>query len=130
MLSGFDKIVEQRIRAAQRKGEFDDLEGAGSPLRLDDDLHIPEDLRMAYKMLKNADCVPPEVELKKEILKTETLLCGMAETAEKYRLLQKLNFMIMKLNTFRDTSIDFEMPQHYMAKLTERVCKKPSPEKT
>jgi hypothetical protein len=49
----------------------------------------------------------------------------MTETAAKYKLLQKLNFMIMKLNTFRDTTIDFEMPQHYMDKLAEHVDKKP-----
>ncbi len=129
MFSGFDKIVEERIKSAQRKGQFDNLEGSGKLLRLDDDRHIPEELRLAYKMLKNADCAPPEIELKKEILKTETLLSEMTETAAKYKLLQKLNFMIMKLNTFRDTTIDFEMPQHYMDKLAEHVDKKPPQKK-
>jgi len=125
VFSGFDKIVEERIKSAQRKGQFDNLDGAGKPLCLDDDRHIPEELRLAYKMLKNADCAPPEIELKKEILKTETLLAGMTEAAAKYKLLQKLNFMIMKLNAYRDTAPDFEMPQHYMGKLAEHVDKKP-----
>ncbi len=129
MFSGFDKIVEERIKSAQKKGQFDNLEGTGKPLRLDEDRHIPEELRLAYKMLKNADCAPPEIELKKEILKTETLLSGMTETAAKYKLLQKLNFMIMKLNAYCDTTIDFEMPQHYMDKLTERVNKKTTTKK-
>ena len=65
MISGYLKIVEQRIREAQEKGEFDDLAGHGKPLALEDDRHIPEDLRLAYKILKNAGCLPPEVEEKK-----------------------------------------------------------------
>ena len=91
MLNGFDKIVEERIRAAQRKGAFDNLEGSGKPLDLEDDRHIPEDLRLAYKILKNADCVPPEIELRKEVLRAEDLLSDMEDTAEKYRHLKKLN---------------------------------------
>ena len=77
MLAGFEKIVEERIKQAQRKGDFQNLSGAGRPLRMEDDFNIPEDLRMAYKVLKNADLVPPEIELKKEILQTEDLLAGM-----------------------------------------------------
>lgn len=121
MLPGFDKIVEERIRAAQRRGDFEGLPGTGRPLKLEDDRHIPEELRLAYKMLKNADCVPPEIELKKEIKRTEQLLSGMGETTEKYRLLKKLNFLVMKLNTARTTSVQFEMPQKYVGKAVDRI---------
>ena len=120
MFAGFTKIVEERIRKAQRKGEFENLAGAGQPLVLEEDRHIAEDLRLSYKILKNADCLPPEIELKKEIERTEELLCGMAETAEKYRILKKLNFLIMKLNATRNTSIEFEVPQQYSARLVDR----------
>ena len=96
MFSGFTKIVEERIRKAQRNGEFKNLAGSGKPLALQEDRHIAEELRLSYKILKNADCLPPEVELKKEIERTEDLLRGMEETAEKYRILKKLNFLIMK----------------------------------
>ncbi|PQP32809.1 hypothetical protein C6A36_02515, partial [Desulfobacteraceae bacterium SEEP-SAG10] len=75
---------------------------------------------LAYKILKNADCVPVEIELKKEIKQTEDLLAGMQETSEKYRILKKLNFLILKLNSIRDTSIVHEMPQVYTGKLVER----------
>ena len=120
MFSGFTKIVEDRIRKAQRKGEFENLAGSGQPLAFEEDRHIAEELRLSYKILKNADCLPPEVELKKEIQQTEDLLRGMEETAEKYRTLKKLNFLIMKLNAMRSTSIDFEVPQQYSASLIER----------
>jgi len=120
MIPGFNKIVETRILTAQKNGEFDDLEGSGKPLKLDDGCCVPEELRLAYKVLKNADFVPPEIELKKEIKQTEDLLAGMQDTAEKYRTLKKLNFLIMKLNTLRNTSVEFEMPQQYEEKLVGR----------
>ena len=67
MISGFEKIVEERIRRAMQDGDFEDLAGAGEPLLLQDDSHIPEDLRLAYKILKNAECLPAEVELRKAV---------------------------------------------------------------
>jgi hypothetical protein len=123
MIQGFEKIVEERILKAQKQGEFENLDGSGKPLKFNESWSIPEELRLAYKILKNADCLPPEIELKKEIRQTEDLLAGMQETSEKYRILKKLNFLIMKLNTIRDTSIMFEMPQHYMEKLVGHIEK-------
>ena len=121
MIPGFIKIVEERIREAQRKGEFENLEGSGKSLDLLNDQVVAEELRLAYKILKNADCLPPEIELKKEIQQTEELLSGMGETAEKYRTLKKLNYLIMKLNTLRNTSIEFEAPQKYSDKMIEKL---------
>ena len=123
MIQGFEKIVEERILKAQKKVDFENLIGSGKPLKLNENYYIPEELRLAYKILKNADCLPPEIELKKEIKQTEDLLAGMQETCEKYSILKKLNFLIMKLNTMRDTSIMNEMPQHYMEKLVGHIEK-------
>ena len=122
MLTGFEKIVEERIKKAQYKGEFDKLSGAGRPLEFPDDRHIPEDLRLAYKILKNADILPPEIELKKEIHRTEELLANMKDTAERYRALKKLNFLIMKFNATRNADARFDMPQQYMTALTDRLA--------
>lgn len=121
MISGFEKIVEERIRKAQERGEFEGLDGTGRPLELADDSHIPEDLRLAFKVLKNAECLPPEIELRKEIEKTEDLLAAMPDTAERYRTLKKLNFMILKLNAMRRASIANEIPEHYAAQVVSRL---------
>jgi hypothetical protein len=120
MIPGFEKIVEERILIAQRKGDFDNLEGAGKPLNLDELAGVPEELKLSYKILKNADCLPPEIEIKKEIYKTEDLLAGMDDTAEKYKVMKKLNFLIMKLNSIRKSSVEFEMPEKYFSNLVER----------
>ena len=121
MFPGFDKLIEQRILDAQKKGAFKDLPGRGRPLDLAEDANVPDDLRLAYKILKNADFLPPEIQLKKEIRRTEDLLAGMEDTAEKYRTLKRLNFMIMKLNTMRDGAVEFEVPQQYSDKLIEQL---------
>jgi hypothetical protein len=121
MFPGFDKLVEERIRRAQLRGDFDKLSGSGKPLNLCDDANIPEDLRLAYKILKNADMIPPEIELKKEILRTEDLLQGMSDEAEKYHTIKKLNFLIMKLNNMRTGSIEFDVPQYYADRLIDRL---------
>jgi len=121
MLGGFHKIIEDRIRKAQKKGEFENLKGAGEPLVLEDDRFVPEDLRLAFKILKTADFVPPEIEMKKEIGRLEDMLADAEGTGEKYRVLKKINYLIMKLNMNRNTSVGAEVPQRYEAKLVEHL---------
>ena len=116
----FQKIAERRILEAIQEGAFDNLPGAGQPLKLEDDSHVPEDLRVAYKILKNAGFVPKEVLLRKEIAQAEDLLVGMEDTKAKYRQLKKLNFLITRLNILRKTSVNLEKQQHYEKKLVDR----------
>ncbi|MFV9691370.1 MAG: DnaJ family domain-containing protein [Desulfobacteria bacterium] len=117
----FQKIAEERILQAQRQGAFDNLSGAGKPLRLEDDSNIPEDMRMVCKILKNADCLPPEVEIRKEIKQVEELLSAMPSTEKKYRKIKKLNYLVMKLNEIRNVSPMFEDHQYYEKKIVERL---------
>jgi hypothetical protein len=124
-----ERLAEEKIRDAIQRGEFDNLPGRGKPLNLEDDRHIPDDLRLAYKVLKNADCLPPELELKKEIRKAEELLSSMKDEGEKYRQLQKLNFLIMKLNEMRKGSVQWEEKQLYYEKIVEKVGSRKGPKK-
>ena len=57
-----DFLAEQRISEAVSRGELDDLPGAGRPLDLSEDPLVPEDLRLAYRILKNAGFVPAELQ--------------------------------------------------------------------
>jgi len=124
IFEAFDKIAEKKIREAMDNGEFDDLPGKGKPLQLEDDRHIPQDIRLAHKILKNADCLPPELELRKEIFTIEELLDGVRDTKEKYRQIKRLNYLIMKLNISRRSSLDLEKNQLYYGKLVEKMGKK------
>jgi len=46
-------------------GEFDDLPGAGKPLGLSAYFDMPEEICLAYSVLKNTDILPQEAELLK-----------------------------------------------------------------
>ena len=63
----FDRLVESIIKEAMERGEFDDLHGKGKPFDLSAYFDTPEDVRMAYAVLKNAGMNAHEVELLKEI---------------------------------------------------------------
>jgi hypothetical protein len=91
---GLDAITERRIREAQARGDFDDLPGTGAPLELDDDALVPEELRAAYRVLKNAGFVPPEIEVHREIRDIEELLQGVDGAFERARLLSRVNFLL------------------------------------
>jgi hypothetical protein len=123
MFNGFDKIVEERIKKALNQGDFDDLPNQGQPLDFSDENRIPEELRLAYKILKNAGFTPPELEMRKQIIQTEELLEGVTDLKERYRLLRKLNFLIMRLNSMRQGKPELEMPQQYQDKLAGRLAK-------
>ncbi len=124
IFESFEKIAEKKIREAMDNGEFDDLPGKGKPLQLEDDRHIAQDIRLAHKILKNANCLPPELELRKEILTMEELLDGVRDTKEKYRQIKKLNYLIMKLNMSRRGSMDLEKHQLYYDRLVDKMGKK------
>jgi hypothetical protein len=74
----FSRTAEQRIREAINRGEFENLPNAGRPLDLEGYFSAPPDLRMAYSLLKNANCTPAEVELLTEVacLKREIAATG------------------------------------------------------
>ena len=124
IFEAFNKIAEKKIQEAIREGQFDDLPGKGEPLQIEDDRHIPVDIRHAHKILKNADCLPPELELRKEIFTVEELLAGEKDTKEKYRQMKRLNFLVMKLNMSRRSPLSLEKNQVYYEKLVDRMEKK------
>ncbi|UNK16582.1 DUF1992 domain-containing protein [Paenibacillus sp. N3/727] len=82
-MSMFARLAEQKIEEAVRNGEFDNSAYAGKPLPVDDLSHIPEDLRMSYRMLKNAGFVPEEVSLRKECVRLFDLMNACSSEGEK-----------------------------------------------
>ncbi len=101
MIPGFEAIVEERIKQAQKEGRFDNLEGHGRPLKFDD-ANVPEACRMAHKILKNAGFLPPEIEIKKQIDYTRDLMASIDDTTcEKKKLTKKLNYLLVKLDSIR-----------------------------
>jgi hypothetical protein len=94
----FDRIVEERIREAQSQGVFDNLPGKGRPLNLDDDNGVPGDLRLAYKVLKNSNCLPIEMELRKEFFNLRKLLNAAIDEPTRRELRRELHMIALNLN--------------------------------
>jgi len=117
----FAKKAEERILEALEKGDFDNLPGRGKPLDLADDSNIPSDMRIAYKILKNAGYVPPEVQLQKEIATTRDLLNNSREEEEAYRRIQKLNLLVTRMNIMRNRPVNLEENQEYYQKIVNKV---------
>jgi hypothetical protein len=115
------KIAENRILEAIEAGEFNHLRGKGQPLKFEDDSYIPDELRMAYKILKNADCLPPELELRKEVVTLQDLVASMEDEAEKLKQMRRLNFLVMKLNMIRPISAQVLEHDLYTPKILERL---------
>jgi hypothetical protein len=116
-----EKIAERKIREAMEQGAFDNLPGAGKPLMLDDYAAVPEEYRMAYKVLKNAGCIPPELELRKEIVNLRDLLGTIEEDGERRKRLRELNFKLLKLNMMRKRPCDLEDFSEYKEKIVDRL---------
>lgn len=115
------QLSEELIQRAMRDGQFDDLEGRGRPLPDEDDSHVPPDLRMPYKILKNAGCLPPELESRKDIQTAIELLSTMTDERERFRQIRKLNFLVTKLNMGRRRPIALEEQEFYYDKVVQRV---------
>lgn len=88
---------------------------------MDDLSLVPEELRMCYKVLKNAGLLPPELELRKEIATLELLL----ETIDDERVLEStvstLNEKIMRLNIIEKRSLPLEKKQYYAKSLRKKL---------
>ncbi|MEH7301366.1 DnaJ family domain-containing protein [Neobacillus drentensis] len=94
----FHIVSEDRIKKAYQDGEFDNLPGLGKPLQLEDLSGIPEELRMAYKLLKNAGYTQEEGQLRQEMMTIEGLLKKCDDSTEKESLQKKLNEKLLRFN--------------------------------
>ncbi len=126
--AALESIAEQKINQAIQEGQFDNLPGQGKPLELEDLSNIPPELRMAYIVLKNAGYVSPEVEDRKEAANIREMLNNCQDESTRLRQIQKLNFLVTKINEQRRSPVYLELDQEYYQKVVENVTVKDPPE--
>ena len=97
-----ESAIEKQIKEAMARGEFDNLAGKGKPLDLEAYFNTPEDLRMAYSMLKSNDFVPEEVELMKEISSLKARLADAVGESDAAALREKINERSLALSLLLD----------------------------
>ncbi len=124
-LPALEWIAEQRIREAIEQGKLENLPGAGRPLRIELDHHLPPELRMAYTILKSAGFLPPVLELRRtaerqlQALDEYILIC--ARYAREYR--ERIAEIAREVNTARNRKPLFggKSPDAQLHKLTQMV---------
>ncbi|WP_303722096.1 DUF1992 domain-containing protein [Malonomonas rubra] len=95
------KVAEQKIAAAIARGELDNLSLQGQPIHQEDDRLVPDELRMGYKILKNAGILPEELQLKQELIKLQDLLDGCRD--------EDLRLQLQKKRTAKQLAYDLLM---------------------
>lgn len=119
-------IAEEKIREAIENGEFDNLPGAGKPLNLDDDSMVPEDLRVSYRIMKNAGVIPEEMQLRKDMLRLEDLLACCNDENERVKLQNEMSVkrlryqQLMSARGLNGSAVFAEYEHRIINKLTER----------
>ena len=97
--------VEGVIKAAMARGEFDDLPGRGEPLEITDLSMVPEEHRLAFRVLKEAGVVPPEVAGLQELARLREAIANTSDpdhkTALERELYSKESLIKLKLEQFR-----------------------------
>ena len=82
----FDRIVEAIIREATEGGEFDNLPGKGKPIDLSEYFETPEEVRLAYSVLKNAGMTSREVDLLKVIAELKQVQAAVVDEKKKQEI--------------------------------------------
>ncbi|MGD0883998.1 MAG: DnaJ family domain-containing protein [Thermodesulfovibrionales bacterium] len=102
------KIADERIREAMERGELDNLRGAGKHLTFEDETWMAEDLRLAYRILRNSGYIPAEIETRKDILSLKDLIGTIDDDREKLKKLREINLLSLKLNMARKRPFNLE----------------------
>jgi len=128
LLPGFALLVEQRISEAMARGDFDNLPGAGKPLQLDDDTLVPEEERVAFRIMKNAGYLPSEVERFAEVERLLATLGGdpgaEADPARRARAARRLHALVVQLEAEGRTATATRAWRDYEAALGRHLVPK------
>ena len=117
-MNPLDALAEERIRNAQKDGLFANLPGAGAPLNLDDDLLVPEELRAAYRILKNAGFAPTEVDALRELHEVEQALAQEQDERQRSILTGKLGILLTRAGALRNNKVSDD---HYIQRIAEKL---------
>jgi hypothetical protein len=93
-----DHWMDELIREAQQRGDFDDLPGKGKPLHLDDRDPLVGMEADVYKVLKNAGFTPEWVELRKQIIAEMNWMREHGNHPERPSRIVETNILIDKHN--------------------------------
>jgi hypothetical protein len=90
--------IEEVIQKWLAENPNERLPGAGEPLDLDEYFRWPEELRLAYSLLKNSGHVPEEVVLLREIADLKRRLADSTDARTGEEIMQRIREQEVALN--------------------------------
>jgi len=117
----FATIAERKISEAMRRGELDNLSLKGQPIRAEDLSDIPEELRMGYKILKNAGILPEELQLNREILTLRDLIESCRDPEERRELKKKLTARQLHYDILMERIASRPVYRRYEVRIREKL---------
>jgi hypothetical protein len=114
-------MAERHIQEALHRGDFDDLALKGQPLSREDLSGVPEELRMGYKILKNAGYLPEEMQLHREILSLRNLLDCCEDQTESRQLKNRLSLRQLQYDMLMERNGRKAGFRQYTDQLAERL---------
>ena len=115
-----EKIAERKIQEAVDRGEFDNLPLSGKPLPEERSSGMSSQLRLSFKILKNANVIPEEVQLKKEIHSLRDLLALCDDEGEIDAIHRQLNEKMLRYELLIERRNTKTIPNSYRKKLRNR----------
>lgn len=70
----WQSVIDEALQKALENGELSNLPGAGKPLNLRRDSFVPDDMQMAYKIMRDNEIAPDWVMMGKELTQQENKL--------------------------------------------------------
>ncbi len=117
------KIADQRIVEAMERGEFENLEGTGKPIELEDDSLVPVENRLANRVLRNAGYLPEEVRLRNDIARLERLIREDANERIRAGALKRLDLLRMRLEAGSGRRRPLRLDDSYREQVVKKLAK-------
>lgn len=121
----FDQMAEQKIAEAIARGELANLPGEGKPLDLDEDRLVPDEVRMAYRILKNAGFIPPELEALREIVELERFIEILSEGETRSAASRKLQLLRTRIEALGLCGHGLSPGGRYTQNVLDRLARSP-----
>lgn len=115
------RIAEAKIRAAIEAGELDQLPGKGRALVLEDDRGVPADLRMAFRVLRRANVLPEELEIRRELVSLEALILACEDEREARRLASVRSAKELRYRALVERRLHGPVARRYGAAIRRRL---------
>jgi len=117
----FEKIAEERIKNWIEKEDFKKNKFYNKKVDNSEYFKVPETLRIAYHILKNANVLPKELQLKSEIIKLRDMLEEISDEDEFIKKLRKFQSLIIEYNIISNRKPTIKNDEFYSKKLMKKL---------